>query len=100
MEQEYIRNIVDQYNAAKQHRSSWESLWQECYDYTLPQRKYSKLSSHRKHEDLYDATAMDAVDQLAASLLGNLTPSWTPWFGFKPGPELSDAEAGFDYSFA
>ncbi|MAZ75707.1 MAG: phage tail protein [Micavibrio sp.] len=43
-------------------------------------------------QNLYDGTAMDAVDQLAASLLGNLTPPWSQWFGFKPGPDLTEAE--------
>ena len=30
---------------------------------------------------------------MAASLLGNLTPSWSQWFGLKPGPDCSPAEA-------
>ncbi|MCB9988622.1 MAG: head-tail connector protein [Rhodospirillales bacterium] len=44
-------------------------------------------------DHLFDGTALDAVEQLAASLLGNLTPPWTQWFGFKPGPELPPADA-------
>jgi hypothetical protein len=36
---------------------------------------------------------MDAADQLASSMLGNLTPTWSQWFGLKPGPDLSSAEA-------
>lgn len=88
--------IIDRFNLAKSRRSNWESHWQECYDYALPQRgnfTQSDIAGERKNQHLYDGTAMDAVDQLAASLLGNLTPPWTQWFGFKPGPDLSPQEA-------
>src|SRR5690606_7318529 len=74
----------------------WESTWQECYDYALPQRgDFTKMSQPGRIQTdrLYDGTAMDAIEQLSASLLGHLTPPWTQWFGFKPGPDLSDEEA-------
>ncbi len=89
-------HLIRRYDQAKERRSAWENTWQECYDYALPQRGDFTHASQagRIHTDrLYDGTAMDAVDQLAASLLGHLTPPWTQWFGFKPGPDLSPEEA-------
>lgn len=91
-----VQNFIDRYNLAKQRRENWESHWQECYDYALPQRASITTSfskGGKRMQSLYDGTAMDAVDQLAASLLGSLTPPWSQWFGFKPGPDLSEAEA-------
>ncbi|PZP56778.1 MAG: phage tail protein [Micavibrio aeruginosavorus] len=89
-----IDDIIDRHARAKAKRSAWENLWQDCYDYALPLRSdKGNLSPNRKSERLYDATALDAVDQLAASLLGNLTPIWTQWFGLRPGPQLSEKEA-------
>ena len=88
--------LLRRYDQAKQRRSTWETTWQECYDYTMPQRGdfTTTLQPGRIRTDrLYDGTAMDAVDQLGASLLGHLTPPWTQWFGFKPGPDLSPSEA-------
>lgn len=83
------------YEKAAERRRPWLSLWQEAYEYALPQRdsftRYGEGA--RRMERLYDATALDAVEQLAASLLGNLTPPWSQWFGLKPGPDLSAAEA-------
>lgn len=88
--------LLRRYGQAKDRRGAWEQTWQECYDFTLPQRgeftaplQPGKIRTDR----LYDGTALDAVDQLAASLLGHLTPPWTQWFGFKPGPDLSPEEA-------
>lgn len=94
--QNRLNDIVQRYERAKSRRSNWENHWQECYDFALPQRgnftNYD-VSGSRKTQTLYDGTAMDSVDQLAASLLGNLTPPWTQWFGFKPGPDLNEEEA-------
>ncbi len=88
--------LIRRYDQAKDRRSAWENTWQECYDYALPQSGgfTSPLQPGKIRTDrLYDGTALDAVDQLAASLLGHLTPPWTQWFGFKPGPDLNPQEA-------
>lgn len=88
-------DILARYDKAAKRRTAWESLWKECYEYALPQQEDFglKTSGQRRTSHIYDATAMDAVEQLAASLLGQLTPPWSSWFGFIPGPELSNEEA-------
>ncbi|MGH1399431.1 MAG: portal protein [Alphaproteobacteria bacterium] len=88
--------LLSRYASAKKKRSAWETLWEECYDFALPQRGgffYDTVSGEHKTNDIYDATAMDAADQLASSLMGHLTPIFTPWFGLKPGPEMSEEDA-------
>ena len=89
-------HLLRRYEQAKNRRSNWENTWQECYDYALPHNA-DFITTHQqgviRTDRLYDGTALDAVDQLAASLLGHLTPPWTQWFGFKPGPDLSASEA-------
>ena len=90
------QRILSHFEAAHKKRQNWESLWDECYDYALPQRggfTSAPRAGQQRVNKVYDATAMDAVDQLASSLLGNLTPTWSQWFGLKPGPDLSPAEA-------
>ncbi len=88
--------LFSRFKAASKRRQNWEGLWQECYDFSLPQRGNFSQGARpgaSKVDDIYDATAMDVVDQLAASLLGNLTPGWSQGFGLKPGPDLSPQEA-------
>ncbi len=88
--------ILKRFEAAHNTRQNWESLWDECYDFALPQRggfTSENQTGRARTNDIYDATAMDAADQLAASMLGNLTPTWSQWFGLKPGPDLSDEDA-------
>ena len=90
-----VQSVVSGYEAASARRTHWESLWNECYDYALPQRnRFGSISGagQEKSDHLYDATAMDAVDQLAASLLGQLTPPWAQWFGLKPGQDVAEED--------
>lgn len=88
--------LMARLDAAKRRRAYWEPLWDDAYDFALPRRggfRGEYLIGQPRTDEVYDATAMDGAEQLAASLLGHLTPSWTPWFGLKPGPELSAAQA-------
>lgn len=72
---------------ARSRRQGWEGLWRDCYSFAMPLRAggfgESTSSGGRQTEKIYDATAADAVEQLAASLLANLTPPWSRWFALK-----------------
>ncbi len=86
----------ERYRRARARRAGWESHWQECYDFALPQRDgFTRVASpgEKKTDRLFDGTAADSVDQLAASLLAQLTPPWSRWFGLAAGPEIPEAEA-------
>src|SRR6185436_16591545 len=88
-------NFLRRYRQALARRRNWEPLWQESYEFALPQRNGFTVATpgSRRMDRLYDGTALDASEQLAASLLGNLTPPWSQWFGLRPGPDLSPAQA-------
>ena len=43
---------------------------------------------------MFDGTALDAVDQLGASLLAELTPPGSQWFGLVPGQAIGPLERG------
>ncbi len=89
------KGVIERYRRAKERRSVWESHWEECYAYALPQRDgiiRQPQPGEKKTDKLFDGTAPDAVDQLAASLLAQLTPPWARWFGFAPGPDATEEE--------
>ena len=79
-------------------RAPWEGLWRDCFDHCLPGRPGQGAVP------IYDGTGADAAEQLAASLLSELTPPWGAWFGFVPaqplpdGPEATQAAAALDES--
>lgn len=86
------------YDRLRSQRGSWESLWQDCYDYSLPARRPSATpgggNAGRVAERLFDATAADAAEQLAATLLAQLTPPWSRWFAFQPGRDVAEEQRG------
>lgn len=88
------KSVIERYARARERRAAWEAHWGECYEFALPQRDSvirQGRPGEKKTERLFDATAPDAVDQLAASLMAQLTPPWSSWFGFSTGPD-TDAE--------
>jgi len=86
--------LTRRFERAKSRRSAWEGHWRECYAYALPQRD-GALDRHspgaKRTDKLFDSTAPDAVEQLAASMMSELTPPWARWFDLVPGMDL-DAE--------
>jgi hypothetical protein len=90
--------VWSRYQRAKRRRRCWESLWRECYTYALPQRGAGFGSEFRPGanpvERLFDGTALDGAEQLGASLLAELTPPWSQWFGLIPGRDVGPLERG------
>ena len=82
------------FERARSQRQKWENLWNECFTYTQPLNTTeffsSNASSTKQNSTLYDSTAPDAVEQLAASLLAELTPPGHQWFTLEKAIELDD----------
>ncbi len=85
------QDVIARYQQARARRRSWEPLWQDCYDFALPQHDMLGGAGLRRAQRLYDGTAPDAVDQLAAGLMAQLAPAGARWFALEPGDALSDA---------
>ncbi len=88
------KSLIQRRRRADERRSQWVEHWRECYTYALPQRDnviQPGQPGEKKMSRLFDATAPDAVDQLAASLLAELTPPWSRWFAFQLGRDAPDA---------
>lgn len=79
--------ILARQSRALDRRRAQDALWQDCYDHVLPPATGGRVA-------IYDATAADAAEQLAASLLAELTPPWSRWFGLAPArPVEGDSQA-------
>ncbi len=92
---EIANQIRAEFRRAFQSRQNWEAHWRDCYRYALPQRESvagAENGGAHRVDRLFDATAADAVDQLAASLLSELTPPWSRWIELCPGTDIPAAE--------
>ena len=87
--------IYARYQKAMEKRAEWENHWSECYDYALPQKSglFTSISNgKKKNVDIFDSTAESGVEQLAGSLLAQLTPPWSKWFGLGFGVDICDKD--------
>ena len=82
--------LVQRFEALESdRRGSVEQLWDLVEQFVLPFRGdfYASLNSENEvdwhRRDVYDSTAVFAVQSLAASLQGNLTSPSTKWFDLK-----------------
>ena len=73
--------ILARHQRALSRRRPLEATWQDCYDHALPAPGAAPL---------FDATAADAAEQLAASLLAELAPPWSRWFDLAPVRQNQD----------
>ncbi|WP_376095443.1 portal protein [Roseomonas sp. CCTCC AB2023176] len=69
-------DLLARVERALDRRRPWESVWRDCYDHAL--------AATPGGATLHDSTAADAAEGLAASLLAELTPPWSRWFGLAP----------------
>lgn len=83
--------LLQQYEKANDNRKLWESLWEDCYTYTFPNRQAFGVRDSTKSasSQIFDATAADAVDQLAAGILAELTPPFGHWIDLSPSPDYA-----------
>ncbi|HCW69995.1 MAG TPA: phage tail protein, partial [Thalassospira lucentensis] len=83
--------LRQRYQAAVDKRRTWLAHWQDCYEFALPQRNGAALqtSGGKRLDRVFDATAPDAVEQLAASLMAEITPPAGGWFDLEPGGNVA-----------
>ncbi|MDP2697593.1 portal protein [Thalassospira sp.] len=100
-----VDGLRGRYRRAVARRQNWQRHWQECYEFALPQRgegasggSVSGASGasgggqegNRRFDRVFDATAPDAVEQLAASLLAEITPPGGGWFDLECGAAVPE----------
>ncbi|WP_430472718.1 portal protein [Thalassospira lucentensis] len=86
-----IASLRTRYQKAVGKRRTWQAHWQDCYEFALPQRNGStqQTDGGKRLDRVFDATAPDAVEQLAASLMAEITPPGGGWFDLEPGGNVS-----------
>ena len=90
MQSEEFRNLAkqlkDNLSRLQEKRSSWESHWQEVADVMLPRKAEitrQRARGDKRSTQIFDATAVHALELLAASLHGMLTSSANRWFSLR-----------------
>ena len=79
-------SLLKRYDRLKSDRVNWDQMWEELATYLMPGKIdfISKSSKGTKRaSEVYDSTAIHALQILSASLHGSLTSPSTKWFGLR-----------------
>ena len=84
------KKYIKKYEDAKAFRENWVPLFEECYEYALPQREsfYYETHGQRRDDKIFDETAVVGVQEFASRLQTGLVPNFARWADLVSGSEV------------
>src|SRR3990172_79864 len=89
--QEYVDDLIAEFNKASGDRGTWEGHWEEVSQYVLPAYSgnftsggITQTPGAKKNKTIYDSTALIALPRFAAVMESMLTPRGTKWHRLAP----------------
>jgi hypothetical protein len=84
------KQYIQSYEKAKSFRENWVSLFEECYEYALPQREsfYHEEAGQRRDDKIFDETAVVGVQEFASRLQSGIVPNFARWADLMAGSEV------------
>ena len=94
MHEKSVEQMMQRYEKALSVRVEFESLYDEIFEYCLPQRQGFKNYSagQRRDDKIFDETAVVGIQEFASRLQSGLTPNFARWADFVTGQEVPEAE--------
>tara|TARA_R110000764_G_scaffold35562_1_gene79775 strand:+ start:3494 stop:5044 length:1551 start_codon:yes stop_codon:yes gene_type:complete len=88
------KKYLQTYGTAKAFRENWVPLFEECYEYALPQREsfYSETAGRRRDDKIFDETAVVGVQEFASRLQHGIVPNFARWADLIAGSEVPKEE--------
>ncbi|HUS88264.1 MAG TPA: portal protein [Desulfosporosinus sp.] len=88
------KQILERYQSVVSLRTNWDSHWRDVAELVLPRKDnvfFTTTRGEKKHNLLFDSTAIQTNDLLASALQGMLTNPTTIWFEMATGnPAIDD----------
>ncbi len=83
-------HVFERYTAAKTARATWETVWQEIFDYTMPGRSslYERTPGQRRDDLIFDETAVVGVQEFSSRMVQGITPNNVRWARLQPAPAM------------
>lgn len=84
------KTYLERYEKAKTARRFWEPVFEECYEYALPQREsfYNETPGQRRDDKIFDETAVVGVQEFASRLQAGIVPNFARWADLVSGSEV------------
>lgn len=96
MAKKSVQEIMKRYSSAKAKKENWESVYEDCYRFALPNRNLYEgyyeggVVGQNKMPDVFDSTAIDSTQKFANRIQSGLFPPQTNWCKLEPGNEIPE----------
>ena len=89
-----VRRLITRYKNAQSIKDMWLPTFEECYEFSLPQREsfYSESIGRRRSDRIFDETAVVGVQEFASRLQAGIVPNYARWADFVSGSEIPKGE--------
>ena len=90
-----IKQLLKRYEHAKTIKTQWNGVFEECYEYALPQRESfsSEQPGRRRTDRIFDETAVVGVQEFASRLQAGIVPNYARWADFVAGSDIPPDES-------
>jgi len=92
--------ILSRHKKAFAAKENWRSIYEECYQYALPQRNLydgyyeGNVPGQSKMSRVFDSTAIHSVQRFANRIQSGLFPPYKKWCRLEPGNDIPDERKG------
>ena len=86
-----VKDFLEEFSYLKNERRNWEEVWEEIAENVVPHRtgftEERPAQGERRGQELYDGTAISALNLFASGSQGYLLSSSFKWFGLRTPQE-------------
>jgi hypothetical protein len=86
-----VENVIKRASLAAAKKDEWRTIYQECYEYALPQRNLydgnyeGGVPGQKKMQKVYDSTAIHSTQRFANRIQSSLFPPYRAWCRLQAG---------------
>ena len=92
--------VIKRSSLALTRKDDWRQIYQECYEYALPQRNLydgmyeAGVAGQKKMQKVFDSTAIDSTQRFANRIQSGLFPPYRVWCRLQAGTAIPDNMKG------
>ena len=89
-------DVLKRHDKALTKKEDFRSLYEECYEFALPQRNLydgyyeGKVGGQKKMNRVFDSTAINSTQRFANRMQSGIFPPQRKWCRLEPGPDIPE----------
>lgn len=89
-----MESMLKRISKARSNKLLWQSHIRDCYRYAMPEKETfdDESNGQKKRQDIFDDTAVEALDRFAARTQSQVVPAWKTWAQLKAGTDIPEEE--------